>query len=138
LRGALARRRAIWLTHLVDASVLWTEPGTAGARLILIDKGEVIVNADIDNDTTPPIPPGYARPVAARREASTLERFDRLRVLTAELKRLVAPITPTTAAVLAAIRSGVTPTTASIAQRMRTRSVAPPVSNDETRQDLGM
>ena len=46
LRGALARRRAIWLTRLIDASVLWTESGTAGARLIVIEKGEVVVNAD--------------------------------------------------------------------------------------------
>src|SRR5262245_38449000 len=91
LRGALARRRAIWLTRLVDASVRWTEPEAARARLIVIANGEVVVNADIDADATPPIPPGYARPVAARRQAFTLARFDRLRVLTTELKRLAVP-----------------------------------------------
>jgi hypothetical protein len=96
LRGALARRRAIWLTRLVDASVIWTEPGTAGARLIVIENGEVVVNADIDADRTPPIPPGYARTVAARREAFTLARFDRLRVLSTELKRLVVAGVPVT------------------------------------------
>ena len=94
LRGALARRRAIWLTRLVDSSVLWTEPGIAGARLIVIENGEVVVNANIDPDATPPIPPGHARPVAARREAFTLACFDRLRVLTTELKRLVAAEVP--------------------------------------------
>src|SRR5262245_22898246 len=88
LRGAFARRRAIWLTRLVDASVLWIEPGTAGARLMVIENGEIIVNADVDAGTTPPIPPGHGRSVAARREAFTLERFDRLRVLSTELKRL--------------------------------------------------
>jgi DNA polymerase III subunit epsilon len=103
LRAALARRRAIWLTRLVDASVLWTEPGTAGARLIVIENGEVVVNADIDAGTTPPIPPGYARSVAARREAFTLERFDRLRVLTTELKRLVVAGAPV------ALRLGIAP-----------------------------
>jgi hypothetical protein len=103
LRGALARRRAIWLTRLVDASVMWTEPGTAGARLLVIENGEVVVNADIDADATPPIPPGYARPVAARREAVTLERFDRLRVLSTELKRLVV------ADAAVALRLGVPP-----------------------------
>jgi hypothetical protein len=103
LRGALARRRATWLTRLVDASVLWTEPGTAGARLIVIENGEVTVNADVDPDTTPPIPPGHARPVAARREAFTLERFDRLRVLSTELKRLVVAGAPV------ALRLGVGP-----------------------------
>jgi hypothetical protein len=94
LRGALARRRAMWLTRLVDSSVVWTEPGTARARLIVIENGDVVLNADVDAAATPPTPPGYARPVAARREAFTLERFDRLRVLTTELKRLAAARAP--------------------------------------------
>jgi DNA polymerase-3 subunit epsilon len=103
LRAALARRRAIWLTRLFDASVLWTEPGTAGARLIVIENGEVTVSTRIDADTTPPIPPGCARPVTARREAFTLARFDRLRVLSTELKRLVSAGAP------AALRLGAAP-----------------------------
>jgi DNA polymerase-3 subunit epsilon len=94
LRAALARRRAIWLTRLVDSSLLWTEPGIAGARLIVIENGEVVVNANIDADATPPIPPGHARTIAERREAFTLARFDRVRVLTTELKRLVAANVP--------------------------------------------
>src|SRR5262245_21950910 len=57
LRGALARRRAIWLTRLVDATVLWTEPGNTCGRLSVIENGEVVVNSDIDADATPPIPP---------------------------------------------------------------------------------
>jgi DNA polymerase III subunit epsilon len=108
LRAALARRRAIWLTRLVDSSVLWTEPGNAGARLIVIENGEVVVNADIDADATPPIPPGHARPVAARREAFTVACFDRLRVLTTELKRLVA------ADVAVALRLSVAPPLADV------------------------
>ena len=103
LRGALARRRAIWLTRLVDASVLWTEPGAVGARLIVIENGEVVVKADVDTNATVPIPPCHARSVAARRVAFTLERFDRLRVLSTELKRLVAAGAPV------ALRVGVIP-----------------------------
>jgi hypothetical protein len=90
LRAALARRRAIWLTRLVDASVVWREPGDSCARLIVIEKGEVALSAAVDANAPPPIPPGYRRPVAARREAFTLASFDRLRVLTTELKRLIA------------------------------------------------
>ena len=103
LRAALARRRAIWLTRLVDASVVWTEPGTAGARLILVEHGEVVLNADVEADLTPPVPRGYTRPIAARREIFTVARFDRLRVLSTELKRLV------TAGAPVALRSGVAP-----------------------------
>jgi hypothetical protein len=103
LRGALARRRAVWLTRLVDASLVWTEPGTAGARLIVVENGEVLLNADVEAGATPPIPPGYARPVCVRRQVFTVARFDRLRVLTTELKRLVA------AGATVALRLGVTP-----------------------------
>jgi hypothetical protein len=103
LRAALARRRATWLTRLVDASVVWTEPGSAGGRLIVIENGEVVLSADTDANTIPPIPPGYARPVAARREVFTLARFDRLRVLTTELKRLVVAGAPVS------LRLGVAP-----------------------------
>src|SRR5919204_1294716 len=90
LRAALARRRAIWLTRLFDSSVVWREPGDSGARLIVLEKGELALRAVADATAPPPIPPGYRRPVAERREAFTLASFDRLRVLTTELKRLIA------------------------------------------------
>jgi len=94
LRAALARRRAIWLTRLADSSLAWREPGDSCARLIVIEKGEVALNTFVDANAPPPIPPGYRRPVAARRETFTLGSFDRLRVLTTELKRLIAAGAP--------------------------------------------
>jgi DNA polymerase-3 subunit epsilon len=103
LRAALARRRAMWLTRLVDASATWREPGAARARLIVIERGEIVLSTDADPDGTPPIPPGYQRPVTARRELFTVACFDRLRVLTTELKRLVAAGAP------AALRFDVAP-----------------------------
>ena len=103
LRAALARRRAIWLTRLFDSSVVWREPVGSCARLIVIENGEVVLSGAVDANATPPIPPGYRRPVAARREAFTLASFDRLRVLTTELKRLIAAGAPV------ALRLGVGP-----------------------------
>ena len=103
LRAALARRRAIWLTRLFDASVVWREPGDSRARLIVIENGEIAPGAAMDASAPPPIPPGHRRPVAARREAFTLASFDRLRVLTTELKRLIAAGAPV------ALRLGVAP-----------------------------
>jgi DNA polymerase-3 subunit epsilon len=94
LRAALARRRAMWLTRLVDASVVWREPAGARARLMVIERGEIVLSADADSDGTPPIPPGHRRAVVARRELFTVACFDRLRVLTTELKRLVAAGSP--------------------------------------------
>jgi DNA polymerase-3 subunit epsilon len=89
LRAALARRRAIWLTRLFDSSVVWCEPGGGHARLLVIEAGEVVLRAVANATASPPIPPGYRRPAAARREVFTLGSFDRLRVLTTELKHLV-------------------------------------------------
>jgi DNA polymerase-3 subunit epsilon len=103
LRTALARRRAMWLTRLVDASVVWREPGAARARVMVIERGEIVLSTDADSDGTPPIPPGYQRPAMARRELFTVACFDRLRVLTTELKRLVAAGSPV------ALRFGLTP-----------------------------
>ena len=103
LRAALARRRAIWLTRLFDSSVVWREPVDRCARLMVIENGEVVLSGTVDAHATPPIPPGYRRPVAARREAFTLASFDRVRVLTTELKRLIAAGAPV------ALRLGVGP-----------------------------
>ena len=103
LRAALARRRAMWLTRLFDSSVVWREPADSCARLIVIENSEVVLSGAVDAHATPPIPPGYRRPVAARREAFTLGSFDRLRVLTTELKRLIAAGAPV------ALRLGVGP-----------------------------
>jgi DNA polymerase-3 subunit epsilon len=94
LRAALVRRRAIWFTRLFDSSVVWREPGDSGTRLIVIEKGEVALSAAVAASAPPPIPLGYRRPVAARREAFTAASFDRLRVLTTELKRLIAAGAP--------------------------------------------
>jgi DNA polymerase-3 subunit epsilon len=103
LRAALARRRAIWLTRLVEATVVWSEPGSTGARLIVIENGEIVLRAAVDVDVPPPIPPGHRHPVAARHAVVTVACFDRLRVLTTELKRLVAADAPV------ALRLGVAP-----------------------------
>ncbi len=94
VRAALARRRAKWLSRLVDASVAFREPGAGGTRLIVIENGEVVRQAAIDGDPLPPIPPGHRRPLAERRDAFTVARYDRLRVLTSELKRLMAAGAP--------------------------------------------
>jgi DNA polymerase-3 subunit epsilon len=103
LRAALARRRAMWLTRLFESSMVWREPGDTCPRLIVIENGDVVFSAAVDASAPPPIPPGYRRSVAARREDFTLASFDRLRVLTTELKRLIAAGAPV------ALRLGVEP-----------------------------
>jgi hypothetical protein len=68
--------------------------GSDCARLIVIEHGEVPLSAAVDASAPPPVPPGCRRLAAARREAFTVASFDRLRVLTTELKRLIAAGAP--------------------------------------------
>jgi hypothetical protein len=88
---------------LFDSSVVWREPDGKCARLIVIEQGEIALSAAVDANAPPPIPRDYRRPVAARHQAFTLASFDRLRVLTRELKRLIAAGAPV------ALRLGVGP-----------------------------
>jgi DNA polymerase-3 subunit epsilon len=94
LRAALARRRARWLTRLAESTVVWNEPGADGARLLVIENGDVVVRTTMSPCASPPVPPGHRRPITDRHDAFTIARYDRLRVLTTELKRLVAEGAP--------------------------------------------
>lgn len=69
---------------------MWREPGALCTRLMMLERGEIVCSADADTEASPPIPPGYQRSVTARRELFTIASFDRLRILTTELKRVVA------------------------------------------------
>jgi DNA polymerase III subunit epsilon len=75
---------------LVESAVVWREPADNCARLVVIENGEIASSTAVDANAPPPIPRGDCRSAAARREAFTLASFDRLRVLTTELKRLIA------------------------------------------------
>jgi DNA polymerase-3 subunit epsilon len=94
LRAAHARRRAKWVTRLVEAAIVWQEPGADRARLLVIEQGEIIAREWAPRDHAPPVPPGHGRPGDARHEGFTVARFDRLRVLITELKRLLAEGAP--------------------------------------------
>ncbi|MBL8923106.1 MAG: GIY-YIG nuclease family protein [Myxococcaceae bacterium] len=90
VRVALARRRARWLTRLTEASVVFSDDGVDEARLLVIDDGALTVETSVAAGTAPPLPAHHARTGLRRHEGFSVARFDRLRVLTTELKRLVA------------------------------------------------
>jgi len=90
LRASLARRRALWLTRLVDATVVWREPGAACARLMVIERGEILLSADADADGTPPIPCSTQK---SRTRTSSL--VGRAAVRSRSTRRTTLPITNT-------------------------------------------
>lgn len=89
LRAAHAVRRARWLLRLSECSVAWAEPEAARRRLLVIEAGVIARRSDLDAHEELPIPPGHARATAERRLAFDVATFDRLRVLTTELRGLL-------------------------------------------------
>jgi len=64
--------------------------GAETRRLLVFQDGAVAARADLPPDTPLPVPPGHARTPAERRAAFDVATFDRLRVLTTELRGLAA------------------------------------------------
>jgi DNA polymerase-3 subunit epsilon len=94
LQCAHAIRRARWLTALVESTVTFHEPPADGARLIVLRDGEILRRERVELDAASPVPDFYRRSRHERHQSFTIARFDRLRVLTTELKRLVAKGNP--------------------------------------------
>lgn len=90
--GAHLIRRARWYCLLSESSLAWTTGETAGRqrRLLVFQEGTVIRQENIKPDREIPIPPGYQQPFPARQKNFNVMTYDRLRVLTTELRRLVS------------------------------------------------
>ena len=95
LESALRRahrqlRRSRWLCLLTDAKVAW-RPAHAGCdgRWLVFQAGQV-VDADSWNGQEFSAPPGAPRSFGERQACFDIATWDRLRVLTTELRRLVA------------------------------------------------
>ena len=56
--------------------------------------GEIVRRERVEAEAVPPVPDFYRRSRGERHAGFTVARFDRLRVLTTELKRLVAKGNP--------------------------------------------
>ncbi len=81
--------RARWLCHLADSEIAYREPNAEGPLVRLsVAKAEVALGETMDAEARLPIPPYAARPRAERQRDFDVVRYDRLRVLTTELKRV--------------------------------------------------
>lgn len=90
-QGAHELRRARWLCRLAESSLAWDRKDGTGRRVLVLERGVIVHrHDDSDPDAAPPVPPGWARRFAERRAAFDVAMFDRLRVLTAELRRVLA------------------------------------------------
>jgi len=84
-RGAHFVRRARWLRRLCEASLVWRPPGADRRRLLVLERGR-ITRLEDDADA----PSCSRRGTLARLRCFDAATYDRLRVLTTELRRVVA------------------------------------------------
>ncbi|MHC4549368.1 MAG: GIY-YIG nuclease family protein [Planctomycetota bacterium] len=87
--GAHLVRRARWLRRLCEASLLWRS-GPDRRRLLILERGRVTAHEDVAPGVAAPLPPGGARASLERLRCFDAATYDRLRVLTTELRRVVA------------------------------------------------
>ncbi|MGD8763577.1 MAG: exonuclease domain-containing protein [Desulfobacteraceae bacterium] len=91
-RAAHMIRRARWFSLLSQSSLAWKSPHVDDRqKIVLIFKDGVIADRKTLNiRQEPPRPPGYVTSFRDRKRCIDLITYDRLRVLTTELRRLVS------------------------------------------------
>ena len=92
LHGALLLRRARWLCLLSEATLAWRPRDTAeGGRIaVVFANGAICFREHLPEGRQAPPPPGHAKGLAERRKSFDWGVYERLRVVTTELRRLLA------------------------------------------------
>jgi DNA polymerase-3 subunit epsilon len=91
MHGALLIRRARWLCCLSESSLAW-EARNAGGRhknVLLFESGAVGSRHELSAANKTPLSTGCAKRIPERQKMFDLTAYDRLRVVTTELRRLV-------------------------------------------------
>ena len=87
-RAARMIRRARWLCLLSESTLCWKREGAGGEtwRQVIIS-GAQVVSATACAE--PGVPPGWTRSIRQRQQRLDRSAYDRLRILTTELRRLL-------------------------------------------------
>ncbi len=90
LRAAHLLRRARWFSLLSECSLAWQMAASSSTRknCIIIRSGRLAERNTLSWDQQPPPPPGHLKRILDRQQCFDLAAYDRLSILTAELKRL--------------------------------------------------
>ncbi len=90
-RCAYWLRRSRWLCLLSESALAWeTHHNTGEQILIVFKKGAIIDRRVLQVGQQLPLPPGYKTDFSGRRQNLDLKTYDRLRVVTTELRRLLS------------------------------------------------
>jgi DNA polymerase-3 subunit epsilon len=92
MQGALLIRRARWLCLLSESSLAWETRNAAGHRktVLLFENGAVSLRDELPAEIETPVSAGDTKRIPERQKIFDVTRYDRLRVVTTELRRLVA------------------------------------------------
>ncbi|MGD2185103.1 MAG: GIY-YIG nuclease family protein [Desulfobacterales bacterium] len=92
MRSALIMRRARWLCLLSQSSLAWEARGSNGRHkiVLLFENGAVGHRQEMSSGKTIPLSPGYAKCMLSRQKKIDLATYERLRVVTTEMRRLLA------------------------------------------------
>ncbi|MBW2430721.1 MAG: GIY-YIG nuclease family protein [Deltaproteobacteria bacterium] len=85
-------RRARWFCMLSESTLAWTAPDKPAIKktMLVFEKGNIFERAQIMTTAEIPTPPGFGKSFCARRGNIDLVTYDRLRVVTTELRRIIA------------------------------------------------
>lgn len=91
LRGSHLKRRSVWLCRLSESTISWRSRGKRTGRfhLIRIESGQLVDRSSVESGTSIPVPAGGNKLTLQRQCNFDIQTYDRLCVLTTELKRLV-------------------------------------------------
>jgi hypothetical protein len=77
---------------LSESTLAWTAPDKPEIKktMLVFEKGNIVERTQMMTAAEIPTPPGFGKSPRARRENIDLVTYDRLRVATTELRRIIA------------------------------------------------
>jgi DNA polymerase-3 subunit epsilon len=89
--GTFQIRRARWFIRLCESTLCWTsaDSSTDHKNLILITEGQVTRLEPIPIQADPPEPSGHEKSLKTRQAGFDIATFDRMRIVTTEIRRLL-------------------------------------------------
>jgi DNA polymerase-3 subunit epsilon len=81
-------RRGRWLTLLSESVIAWEETANA-RRFVVMERGEPTMRGWVREAQDLPLPPGHNKRYEARKHNFDIVTWDRLRVLSTEIRRIV-------------------------------------------------
>ena len=92
LHSAHLIRRARWFCLLSESSLAWESVNRSDQlkTLVVFEGGSVFKRDDIESAAKVPVPPGFDKSFRRRQKQFSLMTYDRLRILTTELRRLIS------------------------------------------------